>query len=225
MESQHQIATRKLVGSEAEQRLLEEMIDSVKPPLRAGAALHYLLFTPFRYPPLQHGSRFGTRVERGIWYGSESRSTVFAEVAYYRLLFLEGTAAALEPLEAHLTVFRILVRTPRGIDLLSDQFRRFADLIASPASYAATQLLGREMRESRVEALRYPSARDAGGVNVAVLDPAAFGRRQPRALEIWHCTATRESVEFGSRDYFRRSAHRFEREQFLVGGRLPAPAP
>jgi len=59
VEAQHQVSTRKLVDTAAEQSLLEELIDGVKPPDRTGGALHYLLATPFRYPPLRHGSRFG----------------------------------------------------------------------------------------------------------------------------------------------------------------------
>src|SRR5215831_5396257 len=93
VESQTLISTRKLVDSDDEQAILEELIESAKPPVREGAefaSLHFLLYTPFRYPPLPHGSRFGTRHERGIWYGSLALRTVFAEVAYYRLLFLEG---------------------------------------------------------------------------------------------------------------------------------------
>src|SRR5215207_11623139 len=70
VEAQHQVSTRKLVDSAEEQALLEEMIDSVKPPDVTNGRMHYLLFTPFRYPPLPHGSRFGRRTERGIWYGS-----------------------------------------------------------------------------------------------------------------------------------------------------------
>ena len=58
VEAQHQVSTRKLVDSTAEQVMLEEMIDGVKPPDATGGRLHYLLFTPFRYPPLIHGSRF-----------------------------------------------------------------------------------------------------------------------------------------------------------------------
>src|SRR3954469_13342301 len=82
VESQHQVSTRKLVDTAEEQALLEDMIDRVKPPDLTGGSLHYLLFTPFRYPPLNHGSRFGTRRERGIWYGSSDRRTAFAEVSY-----------------------------------------------------------------------------------------------------------------------------------------------
>src|SRR6478672_10673303 len=92
VESQHQVSTRKLVDSNEEQALLEELIDGVKPLDVTNGKLHYLLSTPFRYPPLRHGSRFGRRHERGIWYGSLTRRPAFAEVSYYRLLFLEGTA-------------------------------------------------------------------------------------------------------------------------------------
>ena len=64
----------------------------------------------------------------------------------------------------------------------------------------------------------------AGGVNVGVFDPTAFGRARPRELETWHCTASRAGVELVKRDYFGRAVHRFERAQFLVADALPAPA-
>jgi hypothetical protein len=225
VESQHQISTRKLVDSDAEQQLLEQLIDAAKPPERTHGPLHYLLFTPFRYPPLRYGSRFGSRHQPGIWYGSETLRTAFAEVAYYRLLFLEGTAADLGLLQTELTAFRAAVRTQRGIDLTAEPFARFESVLASPVSYTDTQALGTAMREAGVEAFRYRSARDAErGVNVGVMVAAAFGRRVPRDLETWHCTATRELVELVRRDYFARAAFNFNRDEFLVDGALPSPA-
>src|SRR5258707_11249698 len=107
-------STRKLVDSDAEQALLEELIEEVKPPTGAPAGLHYLLFTPFRYPPLRHGSRFGTRAENGICYGSRTHATAFAEKAYYLLLFLEGTTAELTPLETDVSIFQAPDETRRG---------------------------------------------------------------------------------------------------------------
>jgi hypothetical protein len=59
---------------------------------------------------------------------------------------------------------------------------------------------------------------------VGAFEPAVFGRRQPRDLQTWHCTATRERVEVLRRDYFHRSSFSFERGRFLVRGKLPAPA-
>ncbi len=225
VEAQHQVSTRKLVDSFEEQSLLEEMIDRVKPPAQAGGRLHYLLSTPFRYPPLRHGSRFGGRRERGIWYGSEDRRTAFAEVAYYRLLFLEGTKAALGTLETALTAFTARVRTTRGIDLVVPPFADHRKAIASPTSYLSSQALGTAMREASVEAIRYPSARDAeGGVNVGVFNPAAFGNAKPRLFETWHCAASTGRVEVTQADYFKRETFAFPRSQFLVKGELPAPA-
>ncbi|MEX2282522.1 MAG: RES family NAD+ phosphorylase [Gemmatimonadota bacterium] len=225
VESQHQVATRKLVDSDAEQRVLEELIEGAKPAERAHAHLHYLLFTPFRYPPLRHGSRFGTRTDAGIWYGSETQRTAFAEVAYYRLLFLEGTAADLELVETELTTFTSLVRAQRGVDLQAPPFSSYEREFTSPISYLEAQALGESMREAEVEAFRYRSARDVeGGTNVGVLSPSAFGTREPRQLESWHCSATRSGVELTRRDYFSRGVHTFYRQEFLVGGSLPAPA-
>lgn len=226
VESQHQVATRKLVDSDAEQQLLEQLIEEVKPRVRARTQrLHYLLFTPFRYPPLRHGSRFGTRAEPGIWYGAETQQAAFAEVAYYRLLFLEGTRADLGLLEVELTAFRITVRSNAGIDLTAQPFAAREAVIADKTSYAATQLLGRAMREAGVEVFRYRSARDREkGVNVGVFSPAAFGRRAPRAFETWHCAATRERVEMVRRSYAERATYGYEKEEFMVNGELPAPA-
>lgn len=225
VEAQHQIATRKLVDSDAEQQLLEELIDAVKPAVETPRRLHYLLSTPFRYPPLRYGSRFGTRAERGIWYGSEEQVTLFAEVAYYRLLFLHGTSAELGVVQTELTAFRASIRTQRGIDLTAPPFRVHQSVLSSPTSYGPAQELGRAMRAAAVEAFRYASARDAGATaNIGAFTPAVFGRRQPRSLETWHCTATRTSVEVTRRDYFHHVSFAYPLEQFLVDGSLPAPA-
>lgn len=225
VESQHQVATRRLVDTDAEQQVLERLIDGVKPPDPTHGRLHYLLFTPFRYPPLRHGSRFGSRWERGIWYGAEGLRTVFAEVAYYRLLFLEGSAADLGTVETELTTFRAQVRTERGVDLTASPFSAHEAVLASRVSYVETQALGAAMRGAGVEAFRYRSARDAeGGAAVAVVDAAAFGRRRPSGFERWHCTATLDRVEVASREWFGRQVHAFERSEFLVEGSLPAPA-
>lgn len=226
VEAQHLVSTRKLVDSREEQVVLEQLIDRVKPPMRPKSThLHYLLFTPFRYPPLRHGSRFGTRHEPGIWYGSEALPTAFAEVAYYRLVFLEGTSAALEPLSTQLTAFTVTAKSARGIDLTAPPFAAHRRAIRSPVSYAAPQALGHDMRAAGVEMFRYPSARDPGrGTSVGIFVPDVFGRSKPRELQTWDCTATRAAVEVSRLDYFVRESNRFTRAQFLVDGALPAPA-
>lgn len=227
VEGQHVVSTRKLVDSDAEQQLLEEMIETAKPPLPPEPGLeglHYLLATPFRYPPLRHGSRFGSRAERGIWYGARALATAFAETAYYRLLFLEGTSAELPQVLSDVSAFTAPVETSAGVDLTAGPFAGDAAEISSPTDYRASQLLGREMRAAGVEAFLYGSARDPGGTCCGVFTPRAFAARRPSAPQAWLCVATREAVELARRDVFHRRALRFPRERFLVGGRLPAPA-
>ena len=227
--AQHLTSTRRLVDSAEEQVALEALIDRAKPPLPVEAefkGLHFLLTTSFRYPPLAHGSRFATRFERSLWYGSDSRETAFAEAAYYRLLFLEGTAADLGRLSVEISAYRVPVRTRRGVDLARAPFARHAEAISSPSRYAESQALGAAMREAGVEAFRFPSARDPErGTNVALFTPRAFAAKRPTGLETWICTASRERVEFQRKDFFARGVKAFERATFLVDGALPAPAP
>ena len=62
VETQEYAATMNLVDDLEEQELLEQLLDEVKPPYKKGTQkLHYLISTPFRYPPLKYGSRFGDR--------------------------------------------------------------------------------------------------------------------------------------------------------------------
>ena len=60
VEAQHVASTMNLVDTLEEQALLEDLLEGSKPPLPHDIeGLHYLLATPFRYPPrAPHGSRF-----------------------------------------------------------------------------------------------------------------------------------------------------------------------
>lgn len=228
VEAQHVISTRKLTDSDAEQDVLERLIERSKPPLGEDTReLHFLLFTPFRYPPLRNGSRFGTRIERGIWYGAETLRTCFAEAAFYRMVFLEGTAAELAPLFVELTAFRAGVRSERGVDLVAPPFDAHIGRISSPTCYDHSQRLGRAMRDDGVQVARYRSARDRmGGASLAVLSPAAFGRKNPWGFQTWICVAGRDAVELSKRDHSKRAraSLRFPRSDFEVEGILPSPA-
>ena len=145
-------------------------------------------------------------------------------MAYYRLLFLDGTAAGLGTVSLELSAFQAALRTRRGVDLTAPLFAVHAARISSKTSYVSSQRLGRDMRESGVEVALYMSARDRDrGKNVALFAPA-FARRNPSALSTWVCTATRQRVEMSKKDVFRKQHFAFDRNEFEVGGVLPAPA-
>jgi len=218
------------VDTDAEQLVLERLIDGAKPALPPGpdfTGLHYLLYSPFRYPPLPHGSRFGGRHEQGLWYASEELRTSLAEAAYYRILFFEGSAARLAPHSLPMSAFQARVRTRLAIDVSEGPFRPHLGRICSPTDYATSQALGAEMRAGGVEVVRFPSARDPErGMNVGLFTPAAFGARRPlRAPETWHCTLTAaHDVEFRHEGVACVATVEFPRRTFLVKGAFPAPA-
>jgi hypothetical protein len=226
VEAQHQISTRKLVDSLEEQELLEELIEAAKPRLLPGTErLHWLLSTPFRYPPLRYGSRFGTREQSGIWYGSDGAHAAFAESAYYRFVFRAGTAARLPMMTLELTAFQVKLASARAVDLGRPPFAELESAISSKTSYEEAQALGLAMREAGVELFRYVSARDPlRGTNVGLFSPAPFGARRPAGLSVWFCTHDDDVVEFVAKNTLKKQAFVFRREHFEVDGRLPAPA-
>ncbi len=82
------------------------------------------------------------------------------------------------------------------------------------------------MRDSGVQACLYVSARAQGrAMNLAVFENV-FRPPRPVDEQRWSCTATRERVEFRAQRLIGDDeTHAYERGQFLVAGKLPAPAP
>jgi hypothetical protein len=228
VEAQHKNSTRKLVDSDAEQEVLEQLLDASKPPapVPAPKKQHYLLSTPFRYPPLRHGSRFGRRHERAIWYGSKSLSTALAEVAYYRLLLVQGSEAKLTPLHVELTSFAAAMRSHKAVDLTSTPFEAHARELASPTHYGATQELGSAMREDGVEMFLFASARcPEKGINVGAFVPTVFAGDKLTDERRWSCTVDDDFVEMRDGSLVKPAKpHRFMRTIFEVNGVFPAPA-
>ena len=225
VESQEQVATSRLVATLAEQELLEALLEASKPPVPRGALkLDYLLATPFRYPPLRHGSRFGGRHEPSLFYGSRSLGTVLAESAYYRFVFLQGMATPPPAaLRTQHTLFGAKLRARCGYALHRPPFDDFRAELTSPADYTATQALGRALRQAGADAIEYVSARDeAGGLNVALYAPTAFARPAPTFKEEWLCETRADEVSFYARGA--SGLRRFRHTAFEVDGRLPAPA-
>ena len=225
VESQEQVATNSLVRTLAEQALLEELLESSKPALPGPAiGLHYLLATPFRYPPLPWGSRFGRRFEPSLFYAARGLDTVLAESAYYRFVFWSGMAAPPSaPLDTRHTLFSVTIQTLHGLQLQEPPFDAFTDALTNRRRYDATQALGSAMREEGIAAFEYVSARDPQrGINVALFAPAALASNKPTILDEWLCATTAGHVSYYSRPG--GGIREFPRQHFLVDGELPLPA-
>lgn len=223
-ESQEQIATRRYVDSLQEQAVLEELLESSKPDYEEYSHLDYLLRSPFRYPPLEHGSRFGRPHEMSLFYGAESVQTTLAEVAYYRFIFYQDIGEHPEALlTSEHTIFTVNYATDKGIELHLPPFAQFEEELRHPSNYSATQQLGREMREAKVEAFRYLSARDINnGVCVGLFTPAAFVNTKPVGSNAWQCEVGEDAVAF--KQLGQTNVTVFYITQFQVEGILPRPA-
>lgn len=226
VESQEQVATLGYVDTLEEQALLETLLDASKPPYaEVGARLHYLLRTPFRYPPLPWGSRFGRPHEPSLCYGGKSAATTLAEAAYYRLVFWYSMTAPppKSSIQSAHTLFSASYSSTQGVRLQAAPFSAYQAQLVDPADYRATQALGSAMRAAGVEAFEYRSARDpAGGLCVALFTPAAFSASQPTAMSQWLCELS--AGEVALKPLGQAQLTRFALDDFLVEGRLPHPA-
>lgn len=194
VEAQHVASTRVLVDTLEEQAELERLLDAAKPQLARPPQLHWLLYTPFRYPPLPSGSRFRAPGDPGVWYGADEVRTACAELGYWRWRFLLASPS-LESLAARpQSVFRARLRGD-AIDLRAPPFAGARAEWTDPADYGACQALAREARSAGIAILRYESVRDPrhGGCG-AVLAIGAFAASEPVALQTWLLEVQRDRV-------------------------------
>lgn len=162
----------KLVDSVDEQAVLEDLLDTSKPSVPAACQhLHYLQYTPFRYAA-RHATRFRERGDRrGVYYASESVKTCATEVAFYRVLFYldsPDTQPSARPFE--MTAFRTQVSgSCFDVHHVPDP-----SPYMHPVDYGACHALASQVREQNGAIIRFPSVRDKGGVNLAVMTCSAF---------------------------------------------------
>lgn len=209
VEAQHKAATMKLVDTLEEQHLLEQILEESKPPLPEEARhLHWLLFTPFRYPPLPRGSRFRGADDPGVFYGADERRTACAELGYWRWRFLmESELDVLDPIQQ--TLFQVQLDGP-AVDLSKSPWRAQRKKWMDPADYSHCQTLARELRQQSVQMIRYESVRDpAGGMCVAVLEPGAFSRPDPICNQTWILSVSRGRVVWQQDSIFEAGAFEF----------------
>jgi RES domain len=188
VEAQHRVATLRLVDNLAEQAMLEAVLEETKPPMPAECAgLDYLLYTPFRYRPYPHGSRFRRAgLTPGVWYGSERVETALAEMVFYRFLFFADSPTTPFPDQAaEFTGFSARVEGA-SLDLTTPPLNRDAGLWTHPTHYAACQTLADDAREAKARIIRYSSVRDPKtGTNLALLTCRAFAKPTPVDRQTW----------------------------------------
>lgn len=226
VESQEQIASLGYVDTLDEQALLEEMLEATKPNYKEDLSdYHYLLSTPFRYPPLKWGSRFGAVHEPSIFYGATSVEVTLAEAAYYRFIFWDSMAAApIKPqLRSEHSLFSVAYQSTQGIRLQHPPFAQYQHEIAHPSQYSVSQQLGTAMRAAGVETFEYPSARGPQHGNcIGLFTARAFKHKKPKDISRWICETSAHEVRFkciGS-----NTISSFKLALFLIDEQLPSPA-
>lgn len=227
VEGQEQIATRNVVDTLEEQSLLEDLLDTSKPPYKLDdPQLHYLLKSPFRYPPLLWGSRFGRTYEPSLFYGACSAEVTLSESAYYRFVYwysIDEPAEVKQTFKSQHTMFTVGYTADQGLKLHESPFDQHLKALTDPVNYQISQKLGSDMRSNGIQAFEYASARDKNhGTCVALFGPESFKEPQPANLESWLCDITETHV------YFKSVGHSklliFPVSDFLINGKFPTPA-
>lgn len=215
VEAQHKNATLSLVhGNLAEQDILENILEEAKPSLPSSAeGLHFLLSTPFRYPPPLSGSRFRATRDIGVFYGAEEVKTACAEAGYWRWRFwMDSAGLSTQSTSLQMTLFEFHGHAEMMIDLTRVPLvERRAEWI-SPTDYRATQAIAVQARNESIQVIRYESARNGpDGRCLAILSPQVFKNArepyrhqqqswnlfiQPPDLIVWQRTLTIDSYQF-----------------------------
>ena len=215
VEAQHVVSTMALVDSIEEQHVLERLLEETKPSIPAAAShLHWLLFTPFRYPPPPGGSRFRGPNDPGVFYGADEIRTACAELGYWRWRHLtDSPALATMPTKPQ-TVFEVKIDS-NAVDLRAKPFVRDRQHWTDAGDYSGCQAFGRTVRVARVGAIRYESVRDPQhAACCAVLAPAAFASPNPLEQQTWMLSVARDRVIWQRTHALRAEEHEFAAAQW-----------
>lgn len=227
--SQEQVATLGYVDTLEEQVLLESMLEDSKPnypeEVEQDHPFDYLLKTPFRYPPLEWGSRFGQIHEPSLFYGGSSVRVTLLEAAFYRFVFWRSMQA--EPPKPQLrtqhTLFSARYASQLAVKLDQLPFTAYTRLLTDPSRYEESQRLGQTMRASGVQAFQYASARDPQKETcIGLFSPEPFVDAKPLEKNHWFCELTATQVSFKRKGD--HHIHTFLLDDFLLDGELPIPA-
>lgn len=223
VETQEYAATTSLVDDLEEQAILEQILDDFKPTYAEHTqGLHYLISTPFRYPPLRYGSRFGAITEPSYFYASESIHTCLAEAAFYRFYLIDGTETPFpKVIQSQHSLFFVEVLSTNTVDLTQISDSQVQRQLTDPISYSVTQKVGQQARKNGADLLRYFSARSQRlGINVAIDNHTIIQSEKPEDKVEYICQLDPQTgiLRFSQPRTF---PVMFTREQFLVEGNLP----
>jgi hypothetical protein len=219
VEAQHRVSTMVLVDTLDEQALLERLLEDSKPAIPASQrSLHWLMFTPFRYPPLPYGSRFRGPTDPGVFYGADLQRTACAELGYWRwrLLIDSPSLQSIGPMQQ--TLFKAPV-SALAIDLRHPPLSGHRNLWTDPVDYSACQELARNARSQAIGLIRYESVRDPEtGPCAAVLSHLAFTSKAPTAHQTWTLAVFRQRVLWQLDSIFENAAFEFDTRNWDASG-------
>lgn len=178
--------------------------------------------TPFRYPPLISGSRFGRTHQRHLFYGARALETALTERSFHALRMLEDSPLPRGCRVRRLqTAFTVEITAERGLSLQKHLTAEALATITDPSSYEASQRCGDAIRERGVQAFEVPSARSPQTPPaVGVLTPYAFSST-PFDFQDWSLEISAEGVTAVS--FAGGLQGTYTRDQFLVDGIWPVP--
>lgn len=223
VETQEYAATTSLVDDLEEQAILEQILDNFKPNYADNTQnLHYLISTPFRYPPLKYGSRFGAITEPSYFYASETIQTCLSEAAFYRFYLIDGTETPFpKTIQSEHSLFFVKVLSNHALDLTQISDIDIQKHLTDPQSYVLSQKVGQHARQNDADLLRYYSARcQQQGINVAIDNHSIIQSEKPEDKVEYICQLDPQTgiLRFSQPRTF---PVMFTREQFLVDGDLP----
>ena len=206
--------------------MLEGLIEASKPSLMDGKR-HYLIETPFRYPPLEHGFRFGSRFYPSLFYGSHTVDAMLYESAYYAFYFWSALDTPFEsPVMNHKTSFEVRVKSLSYVNLCAIQDVDIQVKLRSKSHYEFTQSVGEILRGLGVDAFSYFSARSLGtpedAKNMGIFNIESIVSK-PLRLRSWEVKQTAESILFYCQENTALNKQ-FQKIDFLVNQKLPEPS-
>lgn len=223
VETQEYAATTTLVDDLEEQAILEKILDDFKPRYADNTQdLHYLISTPFRYPPLKYGSRFAAITDPSYFYASETIQTCLSEAAFYRFYLIDGTETPFpKMIQSEHSLFFVQVMSTKTLDLTQISDLHIQKQLTDPISYSITQQVGQHARKNGADLLRYFSARSQEqGINLAIDNHTIIQSEKPEDKVGYICQLDPQSgiLRFSQPRTFPVT---FTKEQFLVDGQLP----